>query len=214
MLRIRAGMIKLHNWAVYHAWKKCQKVTINPTRNLTLAADDKKVAGIAGGIAEYYNLSPVWVRIVGIVIIVLSGIIPGLLIYFIIATAIRRGESKLVSKCAYLIILQHLACSCGMSTTTTAPLCIERLCSFLTTVRYNLSFTTGMLTKKLRYIINITIYYQPAIWCSIVTLDLRNCKNLSGLAWLSLGRIVGVCIRWWRCCHWLSRCSSFSLLFL
>ncbi len=63
-------------------------------KELTLAADDKKVAGIAGGIAEYYNLSPVWVRIVGIVFIVLSGIIPGLLIYFIIATAIRRGESK------------------------------------------------------------------------------------------------------------------------
>lgn len=63
-------------------------------KDLTLATDDKKVAGIAGGIAEYYNLSPVWVRIVGVIFIVLSGIIPGLLIYFIIATAIRRGESK------------------------------------------------------------------------------------------------------------------------
>jgi phage shock protein C len=63
-------------------------------KELSLSSEDKKVAGIAGGIAEYYNLSPVWVRIVGIVFIVLSGIIPGLLIYFIIATAIRRGESN------------------------------------------------------------------------------------------------------------------------
>ena len=61
---------------------------------LTLSTDDKKASGVAGGIAEYYNLSPVWVRIVGVIFIVLSGIIPGLLIYFIIATAIRRGESK------------------------------------------------------------------------------------------------------------------------
>ena len=63
-------------------------------KELTLSIEDKKASGVAGGIAEYYKLSPVWVRIVGVILIVLSGIIPGLLIYFIIATAIRRGESK------------------------------------------------------------------------------------------------------------------------
>ncbi|MBI2797722.1 PspC domain-containing protein [Candidatus Saccharibacteria bacterium] len=60
---------------------------------LELSKSDKKATGLSGGIAEYYQLSPVWVRIVAVIFIVLTGIIPGLIIYFLISAAIKQGES-------------------------------------------------------------------------------------------------------------------------
>jgi phage shock protein PspC (stress-responsive transcriptional regulator) len=71
---------------------KSKKSTKEP--DITLSEDDRHLAGVAGGIADYYKLSPTWVRIVGIVFIVLSGVIPGLIIYFVLAAAIKHGDNK------------------------------------------------------------------------------------------------------------------------
>lgn len=51
------------------------------TPELQLNTKDAKVAGVASGIAEYYHQDPAWVRLLGVVFIILSGIIPGLIIY-------------------------------------------------------------------------------------------------------------------------------------
>lgn len=64
---------------------------------LTLS-QDKKISGVAGGIAEYFDTDPALVRIIALIFIVVTGIIPGLIIYFIIAKAImpeaKNGKSK------------------------------------------------------------------------------------------------------------------------
>jgi phage shock protein C len=49
---------------------------------------DKKLLGVAGGIAEYFNLDKSLVRIIALILIVMAGIIPGFIIYFIIGSVI------------------------------------------------------------------------------------------------------------------------------
>ncbi len=58
-----------------------------PKKELTLSKD-KKLMGVAGGIAEYFDMDPAWVRIIALVFIILTGVIPGLIIYFIIGAVI------------------------------------------------------------------------------------------------------------------------------
>ena len=49
---------------------------------------DKKLLGLVGGIAEYFSLDKSLLRIIALIVIVMSGIIPGFIIYFIIASVI------------------------------------------------------------------------------------------------------------------------------
>ena len=58
-----------------------------PKKELTLSKD-KKLLGVAGGIAEYFDTDPAWIRIIALVFIVITGIVPGLIIYFIIGSVI------------------------------------------------------------------------------------------------------------------------------
>ena len=61
-------------------------------KELTLS-EDRKLLGVAGGIAEYFDSDPAWVRIIALIFIIATGLIPGLIIYFIIGKAIIP-ESK------------------------------------------------------------------------------------------------------------------------
>jgi phage shock protein PspC (stress-responsive transcriptional regulator) len=49
---------------------------------------DKKLLGVVGGIAEFFNIDKALARIVALIIMVASGIIPGFIIYFIIGSVI------------------------------------------------------------------------------------------------------------------------------
>lgn len=44
---------------------------------------DKVLAGVFGGIAEYFNLDPAWIRIIGSAIILFTGVFPGVVLYVI-----------------------------------------------------------------------------------------------------------------------------------
>jgi len=44
-----------------------------PPRRLTLSVTDKKIAGVCGGIAEYFNIDPTLVRVLTVVLAVLFG---------------------------------------------------------------------------------------------------------------------------------------------
>ncbi|MBP2280088.1 phage shock protein C [Psychrobacter sp. PL15] len=46
--------------------------------------NNRMVAGVMGGIAEYVGWSPMWVRILFVVISSLSAAMPGILIYIIL----------------------------------------------------------------------------------------------------------------------------------
>ena len=53
---------------------------------------DKKLLGLVGGIAEYFSLDKSLVRIIALIFIVMSGIIPGFIIYFIIGSVIMPDK--------------------------------------------------------------------------------------------------------------------------
>ena len=61
--------------------------TIMNKKELTLSKD-KKILGVAGGIAEYFDTDPAWIRIVALILIISTGVIPGLIVYYIIGKAI------------------------------------------------------------------------------------------------------------------------------
>ena len=60
----------------------------NPQNNHLKLSKDKKLLGLVGGIAEYFSLDKSLLRIIALIVIVMSGIIPGFIIYFIIASVI------------------------------------------------------------------------------------------------------------------------------
>jgi phage shock protein C len=64
--------------------KTLKPMTSTPERSqrrLTLSANDRKVAGVCGGMAEYFNTDATLVRLIFVVLIMLGG--TGVIIYFI-----------------------------------------------------------------------------------------------------------------------------------
>ena len=55
------------------------------SKQLTKSTYDKKIAGVCGGIAEYFNLDPTVVRVAYVLISVFSAAFPGILLYIILA---------------------------------------------------------------------------------------------------------------------------------
>jgi phage shock protein C len=53
---------------------------------------DKKLLGVVGGVAEYFNLDKSLARILALIAIVMAGIIPGFIIYFIIGSVIMPDK--------------------------------------------------------------------------------------------------------------------------
>jgi phage shock protein PspC (stress-responsive transcriptional regulator) len=59
-------------------------------KRLYRSRTDRKIAGVCGGLAEYFNIDPVIVRIVA-VILLLPGGLPGLLPYVILWLVVPEG---------------------------------------------------------------------------------------------------------------------------
>jgi len=52
-------------------------------RKLYRSRDDKMIAGVMGGLGEYLNVDPSFVRIAYVVFTLLTGIVPGLVLYLV-----------------------------------------------------------------------------------------------------------------------------------
>ncbi|MFO0862503.1 MAG: PspC domain-containing protein [Candidatus Saccharibacteria bacterium] len=63
-------------------------------KELQLDTKDKKFAGVAGGIAEYYDTDPALVRVVAVIFVILTGILPGLIIYGVFYLLMKNTKSK------------------------------------------------------------------------------------------------------------------------
>lgn len=62
-------------------------------RRLYRSEDDKEVAGVLGGISEYFGLNPNRVRLVYFFLTIVTGMLPGLLAYIVMLIIIpRKGE--------------------------------------------------------------------------------------------------------------------------
>ena len=58
---------------------------MNTTHTLTKSSHERMIAGVCGGLAEYFDLDPTLVRVGYVLLSVLSAGFPGLLVYIILA---------------------------------------------------------------------------------------------------------------------------------
>ncbi len=60
------------------------------SKKLYRSSTDKKLAGVCGGLAEYFNVDPTWVRLAFLVLAMAGG--PGLLLYIVLALIIPEEQ--------------------------------------------------------------------------------------------------------------------------
>lgn len=64
-------------------------------KRLARSSTDKKIAGVCGGLAEYFDLDPTLVRILWLVLIFFAG--TGVLVYFILWIALPVAPPRLAA---------------------------------------------------------------------------------------------------------------------
>ncbi|MDN3508298.1 MAG: PspC domain-containing protein [Simkaniaceae bacterium] len=52
---------------------------------------DQKIAGVCGGLGRSFNIDPSIIRLLAVFIVTLSGVLPGVVIYFILAVLMPKG---------------------------------------------------------------------------------------------------------------------------
>lgn len=57
-------------------------------RRLSRSLDNRVFLGVCGGFGEYFNIDPVLIRVIAVIITIATGFFPGLIAYFIIALII------------------------------------------------------------------------------------------------------------------------------
>lgn len=65
------------------------------TKKLYRSSTDKKLCGVCGGIAEYFDIDPTLVRLLWIAVTLFSACFPGLLVYIIFAIVIPNSNDQL-----------------------------------------------------------------------------------------------------------------------
>jgi phage shock protein C len=58
-------------------------------RKLTRSETDKRVAGVCGGLAEYFGVDPILIRIAFVVLAVMG---PGILLYIVLWIVMPKGQ--------------------------------------------------------------------------------------------------------------------------
>ena len=63
-------------------------------KKLIRSRKERMIAGVCGGLAEYFNMDPTLVRIAYVLVSVLSIAFPGILVYIVLWLVIPEAESK------------------------------------------------------------------------------------------------------------------------
>lgn len=64
----------------------------NDVKKLYLSKDDKKIMGVCGGIAEYFEVDSTLIRLGWILITIGTGIVPGVVGYFVAGLVMPKPE--------------------------------------------------------------------------------------------------------------------------
>ena len=65
-----------------------------PPRKLTRSSRYKMIAGVFGGLAEYFQLDPTAVRVAYVILSIISAAFPGILAYIILMFVMPPPESQ------------------------------------------------------------------------------------------------------------------------
>lgn len=70
-------------------------------KKLYRSKTERKISGVCGGIAQYFNCDPTIIRLAWALISVLSAAVPGVLIYFVCAFVIPEEPDSIDSTGSY-----------------------------------------------------------------------------------------------------------------
>jgi phage shock protein C len=59
---------------------------------LRRSRSDRKIAGVVGGLAKYFNIDPTLARVLYVVISIVSAAFPGILVYLLLWVIIPKEE--------------------------------------------------------------------------------------------------------------------------
>lgn len=62
----------------------------NNKKKLTKSKKDKKICGVCGGLAEYFGIDSIWIRLGWLILLFAFG--TGILLYFAFALVMPEGE--------------------------------------------------------------------------------------------------------------------------
>ena len=62
-----------------------EEAEMQDKRRLYRSADEKMVAGVCGGLAEYFDVDPTIVRVAYVLLTLVSGLFPGVILYAVLA---------------------------------------------------------------------------------------------------------------------------------
>jgi len=71
---------------------------MNQTKRLYKSQTNKVLAGVCGGIGEYFEMDPVVIRLLYLVIMVFTAVAPGVVVYLIAMFVIPKGPAMMPSK--------------------------------------------------------------------------------------------------------------------
>ncbi len=60
-------------------------------KKLTRSTTNRKLTGLCGGLAEYFDADVTVIRLITLVIVVISGVLPGTVLYFIASLITPAG---------------------------------------------------------------------------------------------------------------------------
>lgn len=63
-----------------------------PRGRLTKSTYDRKIAGVCGGLAAYFEVDATIVRVIYVLISIFSAAFPGLLVYIVLAFVLNRDD--------------------------------------------------------------------------------------------------------------------------
>jgi len=61
-----------------------------PPKKLYRSAHDKMLAGVCGGLAEYFNIDSSLLRLIWVLVVIFTGFFPGVLAYIIAALIVPK----------------------------------------------------------------------------------------------------------------------------
>lgn len=68
------------------------------TKKIYLSTTDKKLAGVCGGIGEYFDIDPTLIRLLWLTLTIVTGVAPGVIAYIIAALVIPKPPVKTARK--------------------------------------------------------------------------------------------------------------------
>ncbi len=66
----------------------------DPSRPLRRSSTNRQVAGVVGGLAEYFNVDPTLLRVIYVVVSIVSAAFPGLLVYLLLWLLIPPADDS------------------------------------------------------------------------------------------------------------------------